>query len=85
MVNAPVLQFIKTGAIIIYTGLELALLILAVVGSSHISRLFIASSVLQLLSALFMLMVSVVDHSCSPRLSMLLNSYLFLTLLLDIA
>jgi ABC-type multidrug transport system fused ATPase/permease subunit len=44
-----------------------------------------ASSVLQLISALFMLTVSVVDHSRSPRPSMLLNSYLFLTLLLDIA
>lgn len=32
-----------------------------------------------------MLTVSVVDHSRSPRPSMLLNSYLFLTLLLDIA
>lgn len=45
----------------------------------------IASSVLQLVSALFMITVSVVDHSRSPRPSMLLNSYLFLTLLLDIA
>ncbi|GKZ21921.1 hypothetical protein AbraIFM66951_007309 [Aspergillus brasiliensis] len=85
VVNAPVLQFIKTGAIIIYAGVELALLILAAVGSFHISRMFIASSVLQLLSALFMLTVSMVDHSRSPRPSMLLNSYLFLTLLLDIA
>jgi hypothetical protein len=32
-----------------------------------------------------MLTVSVVDHSRSPRPSLLLNSYLFLTLLLDIA
>ncbi|KAF4152717.1 hypothetical protein CNMCM6069_001775 [Aspergillus lentulus] len=85
VVNAPVLQFIKTGAIIIYAGLELALLILAAVGSFHISRMLIASSTLQLISALFMLTVSVVDHSRSPRPSMLLNSYLFLTLLLDIA
>ncbi|RAH75408.1 putative ABC multidrug transporter [Aspergillus aculeatinus CBS 121060] len=85
VVNAPVLQSIKTGAIVIYSGLELALLILAAVGSFHISRMFIASSVLQLLSALFMLTVSVVDHSRSPRPSMLLNSYLLLTLLLDIA
>ncbi|XRM48571.1 hypothetical protein ABZX51_011487 [Aspergillus tubingensis] len=85
VVNAPVLQFIKIGTIVIYAGLELALLILAAVGSFHISRMFIASSVLQLLSALFMLTVSMVDHSRSPRPSMLLNSYLFLTLLLDIA
>lgn len=55
------------------------------VGSSYISRLFIASSVLQLLSALFIQIVSVVDHSRSLRPSMLLNSYLYLILLLDIA
>ncbi|RAK90695.1 ABC transporter [Aspergillus costaricaensis CBS 115574] len=85
VVNAPVLQFIKIGAIAIYAGLELALLFLTAVGSFHISRMFIASSVLQLLSALFMLTVSMVDHSRSPKPSMLLNSYLFLTLLLDIA
>ncbi|KAF7622110.1 multidrug resistance-associated protein [Aspergillus flavus] len=85
VVNAPVLQVIKTSAIGIYAGLELALLILAAIGPFNISRILIASSVLQLISALFMLTVSVVDHSRSPRPSMLLNSYLFLTLLLDIA
>ncbi|EAW21065.1 putative ABC transporter [Aspergillus fischeri NRRL 181] len=85
VVNAPVLQFIKTGVIVLYAGLELALLILAAVGSFHVSRMFITSSILQLISALFMLAVSLVDHSRSPRPSMLLNSYLILTLLLDIA
>ncbi|KAL4971316.1 P-loop containing nucleoside triphosphate hydrolase protein [Aspergillus desertorum] len=85
VVKAPVLQFIKTSAIIIYAGLELALLILAAVGSFHISHMFIASSVLQLISALFMLTVSAMDHSRSPRPSTLLNGYVFLTLLLDIA
>ncbi|KAF3400199.1 Canalicular multispecific organic anion transporter 1 [Penicillium rolfsii] len=85
VVNAPVFQFIKTGAIVIYAGFETTLLILTAVGSFPISRMLIASSVLQLVSALFMLTVSVVDHSRSPRPSMLLNSYLFLTLLLDIA
>lgn len=49
------------------------------------SRMVIASSVLQLVSALSMITVSVVEHSRSPRPSMLLNSYLFFTLLLDIA
>lgn len=45
--------------------------------------MFIASSVLKLVSALFMITLSLVDHSKSPRPSVLLNSYLFLTLLLD--
>lgn len=47
--------------------------------------MFIASSVLKLTSALFMVVLSVVDHSRSPRPSVLLNSYLFLSLLLDAA
>ena len=68
----------------IYAGLELALLLFAAAGSFHMSRLLIASSVLQMVSALLMITVSMVDHTRSPRPSMLLNSNLFLTLLLDI-
>jgi hypothetical protein len=45
--------------------------------------LFIVSSILKLLAALFMVTLSLVDHSKSPRPSVLLSSYLFLTLLLD--
>ena len=45
--------------------------------------MFIAASVLKLVSALFMITLSLVDHSRSLRPSALLNSYLFLTLLLD--
>jgi hypothetical protein len=73
------------GAIAIYIGLELSLLILVAVGSFHVTGMFMASSVLKLVSALFMITLSVVDHSRSPRPSMLLSSYLFLTLLLDAA
>lgn len=49
------------------------------------TSIFIASSVLKLVSAVFMIMLSLVDHSKSARPSVLLNSYLFLTLLLDAA
>ncbi|KFY80283.1 hypothetical protein V499_00837 [Pseudogymnoascus sp. VKM F-103] len=83
VVNAPVFQLIKLGAITTYVGLELSLLILVAVGSFHVTSMFIASSVLKLVSALFMITLSLVDHSKSPRPSVLLNSYLFLTLLLD--
>lgn len=47
--------------------------------------MFIASAVLKLVSALFMVTLSLVDHNKSPRPSVLLNSYLFLTLILDAA
>ncbi|KAF7558131.1 hypothetical protein G7Z17_g146 [Cylindrodendrum hubeiense] len=85
VVNAPIFQLIKLGAITTYVGLELSLLILVAVGSFHVSNMFIASSALKLVSALFMVTLSLVDHSKSPRPSVLLSSYLFLTLLLDAA
>ncbi|KAH8697489.1 P-loop containing nucleoside triphosphate hydrolase protein [Talaromyces proteolyticus] len=85
VVNAPVFQLIKLGVITAYVGLELSLLILVAVGSFQVTNMFIASSVLNLVSALFMILLSTVDHRRSPRPSVLLNSYLFLTLLLDVA
>ncbi|KAM0814101.1 hypothetical protein AB5N19_14103 [Seiridium cardinale] len=83
--NAPAFQLIKLGAIATYVGLELSLLILVAVGSFHVTTMFIVAAVLKLLSALFMITLSLVDHSKSPRPSVLLSSYLFLTLLLDAA
>lgn len=71
------------GAIATYVVLELTLLVLAIVGSLHVTGLFVAASALKLAAALFMMVLSVMDHSRSPRPSILLNSYLFLTLLLD--
>ncbi|CAI7583074.1 unnamed protein product [Penicillium crustosum] len=85
VVNAPVFQLIKLGAITTYVGLELSLLVLVATGSFHVTKIFIASSVLNLVSALLMITLSVVDHSKSPRPSVLLSSYLFLTLFLDVA
>ncbi|KAH9905410.1 putative ABC multidrug transporter [Xylariomycetidae sp. FL2044] len=85
VVNAPAFQLIKLGAITTYVGLELSLLILVAVGSFHVNSMFIASSALKLVSAFFMIILSLVDHSKCARPSLLLNSYLFLTLLLDAA
>ncbi|PWY89950.1 putative ABC multidrug transporter [Aspergillus heteromorphus CBS 117.55] len=85
VVDAPVFQLIKLGAITAYVGLELSLLILVAVGSFAVTSIFIAASALKLVSALFMIMLSLLDHSRSPRPSVLLNGYLFLTLILDAA
>ncbi|KAK6202068.1 hypothetical protein LQW54_009124 [Pestalotiopsis sp. IQ-011] len=85
VVDAPVFQLVKLGAITTYVGLELSLLILVAVGSFRATSMFVAASALKLVSALAMITLSVVDHSRSPRPSALLNSYLFLTLLLDAA
>ncbi|KAL4785998.1 putative ABC multidrug transporter [Aspergillus varians] len=85
VVKARGFQFVKLGAIIIYAGLTLALLVFTAIGPVHTTSMLIASSVLNLVSALCMLTLSVVDHSRSPRPSALLNSYLLLTVLFDVA
>lgn len=82
--NSSVLITTPQGAITIYAMLQLPLLILAAVGSLHTTSMFIAASVLKFLSAAFMITLSVVEHSRSPRPSVLLSSYLILTLLLDV-
>ena len=76
---------LSQGAIIVYVTLELTLLILVAVKSVHVTSLFLSSSVLKLVSALFMIILTIIEHRKSPRPSVLLNSYLFLTLLLDAA
>ncbi|KAK2485805.1 hypothetical protein H9L39_03785 [Fusarium oxysporum f. sp. albedinis] len=85
VVYAPTFQLTKLGAIITYVGLQIALLIQVGMGSFHVTRIFIASSVVNLVAALAMVMISYTDHNRSPRPSILLNTYLFLTLLFDIA
>lgn len=63
----------------------MGLLILAIVGSFRATGLFVAASALNFVSALFMVALSVINHSRSPRPSIPLSLYLFITLLLDIA
>jgi hypothetical protein len=79
------MERLPQAAILSYVGLELSLLVLAARGSFRVTSMFIASSALKLVSAFFMTTLSVLDHSRSPRPSVLLNIYLSLTLLLDAA
>ncbi|KAI1054390.1 hypothetical protein LB506_010541 [Fusarium annulatum] len=85
VIHAPIFQLVKLGAIITYVGLQIALLIQVGMGSFHVTPIFIASSVLNLVAALAMVMISYTDHNRSPRPSILLDTFLFLTLLFDIA
>ncbi|WZH49980.1 putative ABC multidrug transporter [Fusarium acuminatum] len=85
VVDAPIFQLIKLTSITAYVGLELSLVILVAIGTFDATGMFIASSVLKLVSALVMILLSLIDHRKSLRPSVLLNSYLFLTLLLDVA
>ncbi|KAL6786178.1 P-loop containing nucleoside triphosphate hydrolase protein [Trichoderma sp. SZMC 28012] len=85
LVNAPLFQIIKVAAMTSYTVLQLALLILAAAfGLFHISSIFIAASVLKLLSSISMIPLTAVEHNKSPRPSVLLTSYLLLSLLFDV-
>jgi hypothetical protein len=83
--DCNVLIILKQGVIAIYAVLELSLLILAAIPSFHASGISLAAAVLKLVSAVLMMTLSFVDHSRSPRPSVLLNTYLCLTLLLDAA
>jgi hypothetical protein len=65
--------------------LELALLVLVARSAFHATATDLAASVLRLLSAIVMILLSIVDHSRSPRPSVLLAAYLSLTLLSDAA
>nr|RBQ89434.1 hypothetical protein FVER53263_06049 [Fusarium verticillioides] len=85
VVHAPIFQLIKLGTIITYVGLQIALLIQVGMDSFHVTPIFVASSVLNLIAALAMVMISYTDHRRSPRPSILLSTFLFLTLLFDIA
>ncbi|KAK4861145.1 hypothetical protein LT330_004061 [Penicillium expansum] len=85
VVNASVFRLVKVGAITAYAALQLALVVLAAAGHFHATAMFMATSVIKLLAAVAMLPLSVVEHSRTPRPSMLLMSYLILTLLLDAA
>ncbi|KAI1880861.1 hypothetical protein JX265_001101 [Neoarthrinium moseri] len=85
VVDAPFLQLIKLCAIMLYIGLQLGLVILVSVSSFSLTRLFVASAVMQFIAALWMVILSFFEHSRSPRPSFLLSSYLFVTLLFDVA
>ncbi|KAI9148100.1 putative ABC multidrug transporter [Paramyrothecium foliicola] len=85
VVNAPMLQVVKSGAITMYVGLQLSLVVIVSLGSFEITALSIASTILQFVAALCMVALSFLDHSRSPRPSVLLSAYLFITTLFDVA
>ena len=66
-------------------ALELALLVLAALSKFQASSTFLAASVLKLVAASTMVILSLADHNKSPRPSVLLGIYLSLTVLPDAA
>lgn len=68
----------------IYAVLQLPLLALSV-KAGRLQDVFVASAALGFIASLCMCVLSFWEHSRTPRPSMLLNGFLFLTLLFDIA
>ncbi|KIX92416.1 uncharacterized protein Z520_11891 [Fonsecaea multimorphosa CBS 102226] len=85
IVHAPTFLSIKLGAIALYALLKFVLLILVATGPFVRTHVSIASNGLQLVAAMCMFTISLLDHGRSARPSVLLSTYLFFTLLPDIA
>ncbi|GKT79547.1 ABC transporter [Colletotrichum tofieldiae] len=79
------LQCIKLVAIIIYSILQLANLVLSSLVTTRAMDLSIVSSAVSLIAALCMLGLSFFEHSRSPRPSVMLNTFLISTILFDAA
>lgn len=78
--NTPLYKFLITT----YAIIQLALLGITAAKTTKLRDLFVSSSALLVVSALCMLVLSNLEHGRSARPSILLNSYLFLTMLFDI-
>jgi ABC-type multidrug transport system fused ATPase/permease subunit len=61
------------------------LLVLSIIKSDKLVAFFISSSAVTVASSFFMLAISYLEHFRSPRPAIILNAYLFVTILLDIA
>ncbi|KAI2615181.1 P-loop containing nucleoside triphosphate hydrolase protein [Hypoxylon sp. NC1633] len=85
IVDGALLRSVKSTVICIHAALQLSLLVLTIIRSQDLKAFFISSSALAFASAVCMILVSHLEHSRSPRPSNLLNAYLLITLLLDIA
>ncbi|KAK5994354.1 ABC transporter FGM5 [Cladobotryum mycophilum] len=77
-------QVLKAGIITAYAALKLAEVVLSATIGGIEQAVFVASTVLQLVVSLCMISLSWVEHYSSPKSSVLLNSYLLITLLLDV-
>ncbi|KAI1780252.1 P-loop containing nucleoside triphosphate hydrolase protein [Hypoxylon cercidicola] len=85
IVGGAFLQYIKAAVTCIYAALQLSLLVLSVARSQNLRVFFVSSSAVTFVSALCMIFTSYSEHSRSPRPSALLNAYVFLTILFDVA
>ncbi|KAJ5663804.1 hypothetical protein N7507_004535 [Penicillium longicatenatum] len=83
-VNGTTFQFVKLLAAAIYTVFQLALLIIGSVHSLKLTDLSTTAEVLSFVTAIVIPILSFLEHSRSPRPSILLSIFLTLTVLCDI-
>ncbi|KAF7560819.1 hypothetical protein G7046_g3309 [Stylonectria norvegica] len=86
VVGGVIFQWLKLFFVAVYSTLQFSLLILLVTGAPGIVHdLSITAAALVFVASLFATALSFVEHSRALRPSTLLNVYVFLTLLFDIA
>ncbi|KAJ5903786.1 hypothetical protein N7504_006169, partial [Penicillium tannophilum] len=83
-VDGTTFQFVKLVAAGVYTAFQLALLIICSVHPVELTKLSTAAGVLSFVAALVIPTLSFLEHSRSPRPSILLSIFLSLTVLCDI-
>ncbi|KAF2788594.1 hypothetical protein K505DRAFT_366344 [Melanomma pulvis-pyrius CBS 109.77] len=85
IVGSVAFQVLKLAFIITYSALQLSRLVfLATASGDVVHMLSVASSAMAFVASLPMAALSFMEHGRSPRPSVILSSYLFLTTLLDI-
>ncbi|KAH9885545.1 P-loop containing nucleoside triphosphate hydrolase protein [Xylariomycetidae sp. FL2044] len=85
LVGGALLRGAKLTAIAVLACLQLSLLVLSSSNAGRFRPLLAASAALALASAICMAWLSFLEHSRSPRPSIFLNAYLFVSILLQVA
>ncbi|KAJ5554453.1 hypothetical protein N7513_004412 [Penicillium frequentans] len=83
-VDGTTFQFVKLAAAGIYTAFQISLLIIGSVHPFELTKLSTAAGALSFVAALVIPTLSFLEHSRSPRPSILLSIFLSLTVLCDI-
>ncbi|KAK2036799.1 ABC transporter [Colletotrichum somersetense] len=85
IVGGTLLRFVKIVSFGVYAIFSLAILVYGVIEPSRFPVLFVAASGLRLVAAICMSALSNLEHRRSPRPSVLLNVFIILSTLFDIA
>ncbi|ETS74012.1 hypothetical protein PFICI_13878 [Pestalotiopsis fici W106-1] len=85
IIGGAILQSAKLVSACAWAALQLALLALSGTREGRFKSFFVSSSAVSLAAALCMIAASYLEHSRSPRPSIVLNAYLALSVLLDVA